>query len=193
MPKELEERLTREADNKGLKGERRNAYIYGTMRNLGWKPKRETEKQATQLVEFLGLLDKIAESRWPYEQKRRIENLNKAVNSASFPGKTAKRIERIVQSGSAADSALLRSARLKKILGKFASEKQALWGKTPAKPPPKLGVVERMINFPFKHPKLTMFGGGLGLGYWLANKKQDTTNNYYQDSPVSDNQAYGYQ
>lgn len=190
MPKELEERLAREADNEGLKGERRNAYIYGTMRNLGWKPSREIEKQAAQLVEFLGLLDKIADSRWPYEQKRRIENLNKAVNSASFPGKTAKRIERIVQSGSATDSALLRSAKLKKILGKFASEKQALWGKTPAKPPPKLGVVERMINFPFKHPKLTMFGGGLGLGYWLANKKNTTNNYYQQEGDVAGSQPY---
>lgn len=41
MPKEMERNLKRQADKKGLKGERKNAYIYGTMRNAGWKPKRE--------------------------------------------------------------------------------------------------------------------------------------------------------
>ena len=172
---------------------------------------KELNKQAAQLIEFLGLLDKVAESRWPYEQKRRIENLNKVVNSPLFTGKTAKRLDRIVQSGSLADSALLRSGQLKKIVSKFASSgrdalhasrgirndvmtrgdacptiKQALWGKNPVVLPKK-GIVERMINFPSKHPKLTMFGGGLGLGYWLANKK-NTTNTYYQDE-----QPYGYQ
>lgn len=147
----------------------------------------QLEKQAAQLTEFLGLLDKIAESRWPYEQKRRVENLNRTVNSQSFPGKTAKRLDRIVQSNSIADSALLRSGRLKKILSKFAYEKQA-WGSKPVSWQKK-GIVERMINFPFKHPKLTMFSGGLGLGYWLANKK-NTTNNYYQEGIASDSQPY---
>lgn len=188
MPKELEERLAREADAKGLSGERRDAYIFGTMRRFGWKPKRELEKQACQLTEFFGLLDKIAESRWPYEQKRRIENLNKIVNSPSFPGKTAKRLNRIVHGGSLTDSALLRSDKLKKVLCKFAAEKQA-WG-TKSVGVPRKGIVERMINFPFKHPKVTMFGGGLGLGYWLANKKNTATNIYYQDDAGSDSQPY---
>ena len=190
MPEELEERLARKADTKGLTGERRDAYIYGTMRNLGWKPERELKKQAAQLTEFLELLDKIAESRWPYEQKRRIENLNRIVNSQSFPGKTAKRVDRIIQNDSLADSALLRSGRLKKILDKLAYEKQAWEGKPISWP--KKGIVERMINFPFKHPKLTMFGSGLGLGYWLANKK-NTINNYYQEGVESDSQPYNYQ
>lgn len=149
-------------------------------------------KQAAQLIEFLGLLEKAAESRWPYEQKRRIENLNKIVNSPSFPGKTAKRLNRIVQSGSLTDSTLLRSGKIKKVLSKFAGEKQA-WG-TKSVDVPRKGIIERMINFPFKHPKLTMFGGGLGLGYWLANKKNTATNNYYyQDGAVSDSQPYNYQ
>lgn len=149
----------------------------------------ELNKQAAQLTEFLGLLDKIADSRWPYEQKRRVENLNKIVNSPSFPGKTAKRLDRIVHGGSLTDSALLRSGKLKKVLSKFAGEKQA-WGMKPVGVPKK-GIVERMINLPFKHPKLTMFGGGLGLGYWLANKKNTATNNYYyQDGAVSDGQLY---
>lgn len=41
MPKKMEEKLKREAKKKGLKGERRDAYVYGTLRKIGWKPKRE--------------------------------------------------------------------------------------------------------------------------------------------------------
>lgn len=41
MPKKLEAKLKREAGKAGLKGERKNAYVYGTMRKTGWKPARE--------------------------------------------------------------------------------------------------------------------------------------------------------
>lgn len=41
MPKELEDKLKREALAKGLKGRRKAAYVYGTMRKTGWVPKRE--------------------------------------------------------------------------------------------------------------------------------------------------------
>lgn len=41
MPKELERDLERRGRKKGLAGERLDAYIYGTMRRLGWRPKRE--------------------------------------------------------------------------------------------------------------------------------------------------------
>lgn len=41
MPKKMEKALKKEAKKKGLKGKRRNAYIYGTLRKTGWKPKRE--------------------------------------------------------------------------------------------------------------------------------------------------------
>lgn len=44
MPKALEEKLRREARKKGLKGKRAKAYIYGTMRDTGWKPNRERKK-----------------------------------------------------------------------------------------------------------------------------------------------------
>jgi len=42
MPKKLEQALKRQADNKGLRGERKNAYVYGTVRNAIRKanPKR---------------------------------------------------------------------------------------------------------------------------------------------------------
>lgn len=41
MPKKLEQRLKREAARKGLKGKRADAYVYGTLRRTGWKPKKE--------------------------------------------------------------------------------------------------------------------------------------------------------
>lgn len=41
MPKILEERLMRAARKRGFKGKRKNAYVFGTLRKLGWKPKRE--------------------------------------------------------------------------------------------------------------------------------------------------------
>lgn len=41
MPKKMEEKLKKDAKKKGLKGERADAYVYGTMRKTGWKPARE--------------------------------------------------------------------------------------------------------------------------------------------------------
>ena len=41
MPKALEEALMRVAKKKGLTGKRFNAFLYGSMRNTGWKPSRE--------------------------------------------------------------------------------------------------------------------------------------------------------
>jgi hypothetical protein len=38
MPKEMEKALAKEAAAKGLTGERKDAYIYGTMRKTGWTP-----------------------------------------------------------------------------------------------------------------------------------------------------------
>ena len=45
MPKELERKLKKEAKHRGLTGEKANAYVYGTMRKLGWKPEKEKEKK----------------------------------------------------------------------------------------------------------------------------------------------------
>lgn len=39
MPKKLERKLEREASKKHLTGERKDAYVYGTLRKEGWKPK----------------------------------------------------------------------------------------------------------------------------------------------------------
>jgi hypothetical protein len=44
MPKKVEQQLKRRAEKKGLKGERADAYVYGTLRKTGWKPEREKKK-----------------------------------------------------------------------------------------------------------------------------------------------------
>ena len=41
MPKKLERQLKGQARKKGLKGARADAYVYGTMRKTGWKPKKK--------------------------------------------------------------------------------------------------------------------------------------------------------
>lgn len=40
MPKEMEARLRMLARKKGLKGKRKNAYIFGSLRKTGWKPSK---------------------------------------------------------------------------------------------------------------------------------------------------------
>jgi len=41
MPKAAEKALKKEARKKGLKGKRFNAYVYGALRSMGWRPSRE--------------------------------------------------------------------------------------------------------------------------------------------------------
>lgn len=41
MPAKMERELKAEAKKRGLKGKRADAYVYGTLRKTGWKPKRE--------------------------------------------------------------------------------------------------------------------------------------------------------
>lgn len=42
MPKALEKKLKAEAKKKGLKGDRANAYVYGTLQKVtDWKPKKK--------------------------------------------------------------------------------------------------------------------------------------------------------
>lgn len=40
MPKKLERKLKATARRRGYGKRRTNAFVYGTMRKLGWKPKR---------------------------------------------------------------------------------------------------------------------------------------------------------
>lgn len=44
MPKKLERALRRAAAKKGLKGDRKNAFIFGTLRKTGWRPSRERKR-----------------------------------------------------------------------------------------------------------------------------------------------------
>jgi hypothetical protein len=37
----MEKKLKQQAKKKGLTGDRKNAFIYGTMRKTGWKPKKK--------------------------------------------------------------------------------------------------------------------------------------------------------
>lgn len=41
MPVKLERELRAKARKKGFKGERADAYIFGTLRKTGWVPSRE--------------------------------------------------------------------------------------------------------------------------------------------------------
>lgn len=45
MPKELEDRLRKRAKKLKLKGERLDAYVYGTMRKTGWTPSTQKKKK----------------------------------------------------------------------------------------------------------------------------------------------------
>ena len=40
MPKALERKLKAQARKKGFSKKRMGAYVYGTLRKTGWKPKR---------------------------------------------------------------------------------------------------------------------------------------------------------
>jgi len=40
MPKKLERKLKREAKKKGFGRKRTGAYVYGTLRKLGWKSRK---------------------------------------------------------------------------------------------------------------------------------------------------------
>ena len=44
MPKKMEMELKKEAMKKGMKGEKADAYVYGTMRKTGWTPSTQKKK-----------------------------------------------------------------------------------------------------------------------------------------------------
>ena len=45
MPKKEEAMLKARARRMGLKGERFNAYVYGTLRKIGWTPSTQKKKK----------------------------------------------------------------------------------------------------------------------------------------------------
>jgi hypothetical protein len=48
MPVELENKLKAQAKKKGYKGKRLRAFVFGTMRNTGWKPGSERKRPAKE-------------------------------------------------------------------------------------------------------------------------------------------------
>lgn len=50
MPVAMEKALERVADKRGLTGKERDAFVYGTMRKAGWKPKREVDKRPKSIA-----------------------------------------------------------------------------------------------------------------------------------------------
>lgn len=53
MPEAMERALQHEADKKHLSGDRRDAFVYGTMRKTGWKPAREMHVPGGSMHEVL--------------------------------------------------------------------------------------------------------------------------------------------
>ena len=49
MPRKLERKLWKAARKKGMGYQQAAGYVYGTMRQAGWKPKGEKRKERTQL------------------------------------------------------------------------------------------------------------------------------------------------
>lgn len=45
MPKELHKKLEKEAREKGLKGEKKDSYVYGTMAKIEKKKKKSKKKK----------------------------------------------------------------------------------------------------------------------------------------------------
>lgn len=44
MPRKLERKLRKTARSRGYTRSRTSAYVYGTLRELGWKPKRKGKR-----------------------------------------------------------------------------------------------------------------------------------------------------
>lgn len=51
MPIKLEKALEKEASKKGLEGKSRDAYVYGTLRRTGWKPRKQLKGKKPITVE----------------------------------------------------------------------------------------------------------------------------------------------
>ncbi len=50
MPKELEEKLKRQAAKKGLGKERTGKYVYGTLRKTGWVPSHQKKNSLAKAI-----------------------------------------------------------------------------------------------------------------------------------------------
>ncbi len=48
MPEKMERALQRQSAKIGLSGKKKDAYVYGTMRKAGWKPKQNNTTKGTK-------------------------------------------------------------------------------------------------------------------------------------------------
>jgi hypothetical protein len=53
MPKALHDKLEKAANAQGLKGDRKDAFVYGTMRKTGWEPEQEQKRKSKATVRAL--------------------------------------------------------------------------------------------------------------------------------------------
>jgi hypothetical protein len=83
MPKAMHDKLKALAERKGLKGEHKDAFVYGTMRKTGWKPKREIDKKSKKethtamsrldrLIELKAKLNNVVELDSYEDEQRRF-------------------------------------------------------------------------------------------------------------------------
>jgi len=74
MPVALERKLKKEASKKGFTGEKKDAYVYGTLRKTGWKPDREKKMNTTsklvRLSELNHNLGSVIEFAYDYEEPK---------------------------------------------------------------------------------------------------------------------------
>jgi hypothetical protein len=77
MPVALERKLKRQVAHKKISKERKDAYVYGTLRKTGWKPKREMnamEDRVVRLSEISKNLDRVIQFQYDDDDDDRKKN-----------------------------------------------------------------------------------------------------------------------
>lgn len=90
MPVALERKLKKEADKKGFKKEKKDAYVYGTLRKTGWKPSREKKmnnpSKLVRLSELNHNLDSVIEFDYDDDPQKRRSLLGTTAEVAAGAG-----------------------------------------------------------------------------------------------------------
>lgn len=88
MPAALERKLKHEANEKGLKGDRKNAYVYGVLRKTGWKPSREKKMSNQNKLVRLAAIDKNIDSiiNFAYDDEDKKPLLGTAAKAGTLVG-----------------------------------------------------------------------------------------------------------
>jgi len=151
MPVKLERKLKRQAA-KDPSIEDKDAYVYGTLRKTGWKPKRERKKQLS------AVLDSIIQFQMPHypitSMLRRVPDPLQTYHSAG--------------TGAAQAYAAAKSAH--DIRRAYVGPFQSISGNATA--PAIKGKTARRIGI-----GAGTFGSGLGVGWWLGKKHEENKRN----------------